>query len=160
MLCFGQLAPLQLHLTPTRATPTNPSHSHTPQCPRIVSLLAESFNPHVRYGAAMAVGIACAGSGGREAVALLESMIADSVDFVRQGVYIALSLVQLQQPEARVEGLRKRLAKAVADKHEETMARMGAAIATGARRRGGGVRGGGLPGARFGLSLGVALSCC
>ena len=49
-----------------------------------------------------------------------------------QGVYIALSLVLLQQPEARVEGLRKRLAKAVADKHEETMARMGAAIATGA----------------------------
>jgi 26S proteasome regulatory subunit N2 len=56
----------------------------TVQCPRIVSLLAESFNPHVRYGAALAVGIACAGSGGREAVALLESMVADSVDFVRQ----------------------------------------------------------------------------
>jgi hypothetical protein len=31
------------------------------QCPRIVGLLAESFNPHVRYGAAMAVGLACAG---------------------------------------------------------------------------------------------------
>lgn len=102
------------------------------QCPRIVALLAESFNPHVRYGAAMAVGIACAASGGREAVALLEAMAGDSVDFVRQGVYIALALVQLQQPEARVEPLRKRLAKAVADKHEETMARMGAAIATGA----------------------------
>ena len=64
------------------------SHSLRPplalQCPRIVSLLAESFNPHVRYGAAMAVGIACAGSGGREAVALLEGMMADAVDFVRQ----------------------------------------------------------------------------
>ncbi|GBF90265.1 26S proteasome non-ATPase regulatory subunit 1-like [Raphidocelis subcapitata] len=107
------------------------------QTPRIVALLAESFNPHVRYGAALAVGIACAGSGGREAVALLESMIADPVDFVRQGVYIALALVLLQQPEARVEGLRKRLAKAVADKHEETMARMGAAIATGILDAGG-----------------------
>lgn len=31
------------------------------QCPKIVALLAESFNPHVRYGAAMAIGIACAG---------------------------------------------------------------------------------------------------
>lgn len=31
------------------------------QCPKIVGLLAESFNPHVRYGAAMAVGLACAG---------------------------------------------------------------------------------------------------
>jgi hypothetical protein len=34
------------------------------QCPRIVGLLAESFNPHVRYGAAMAVGLACAGGWG------------------------------------------------------------------------------------------------
>jgi 26S proteasome regulatory subunit N2 len=33
------------------------------QCPAIVSLLAESYNPHLRYGAAMAVGIACGGSG-------------------------------------------------------------------------------------------------
>jgi hypothetical protein len=32
------------------------------QCPRIVALLAESFNPHMRYGAAMAVGLACAGA--------------------------------------------------------------------------------------------------
>ena len=35
------------------------------QCPRIVSLLSESYNPHVRYGAAMAVGIACASTGER-----------------------------------------------------------------------------------------------
>ena len=39
-------------------------HYRTPeQCPGVVSLLAESYNPHVRYGAAMALGIACAGSG-------------------------------------------------------------------------------------------------
>ncbi len=37
------------------------------QCPSVVSLLAESYNPHVRYGAAMALGIACAGTGLREA---------------------------------------------------------------------------------------------
>ena len=36
------------------------------QCPRIVSLLSESYNPHVRYGAAMAVGIACASTGDRD----------------------------------------------------------------------------------------------
>ena len=32
-------------------------------CPSVVSLLSESYNPHVRYGAAMALGIACAGTG-------------------------------------------------------------------------------------------------
>ncbi len=33
------------------------------QCPKLVSLLAESYNPHVRYGATLAVGISCAGTG-------------------------------------------------------------------------------------------------
>ena len=37
------------------------------QCPRIVSLLSQSYNPHVRYGAAMAVGISCSGTGSSSA---------------------------------------------------------------------------------------------
>ena len=36
----------------------NPSH-----VPRIVQLLSESYNPNVRYGAALALGISCAGTG-------------------------------------------------------------------------------------------------
>ena len=39
--------------------------------PKVVKLLAESYNPHVRYGATMAVGISCAGTGLREALDLL-----------------------------------------------------------------------------------------
>lgn len=35
------------------------------QCPSVVSLLSESYNPHVRYGAAMALGICCAGTGNK-----------------------------------------------------------------------------------------------
>lgn len=31
--------------------------------PRVVQLLAESYNPHVRYGATLALGISCAGTG-------------------------------------------------------------------------------------------------
>jgi len=37
----------------------------------MVELLAESYNPHVRYGATMALGIACAGTGLDEAIDLL-----------------------------------------------------------------------------------------
>lgn len=33
------------------------------QVPRLVQLLSESYNPHVRYGATFALGIACAGTG-------------------------------------------------------------------------------------------------
>jgi 26S proteasome regulatory subunit N2 len=33
------------------------------QVPRVVQLLSESYNPHVRYGSAMALGISCAGTG-------------------------------------------------------------------------------------------------
>jgi 26S proteasome regulatory subunit N2 len=33
------------------------------QVPRIVQLLSESYNPNVRYGATLALGISCAGTG-------------------------------------------------------------------------------------------------
>lgn len=45
----------------------------------------------MRYGAAMALGIACAGTGLREAIALLEPMAKfDPVNFVRQGALVSL----------------------------------------------------------------------
>lgn len=66
----------------------------------MVSLLAESYNPHVRYGAAMALGIACAGTGLKEAITLLEPMTNDPVNFVRQGSLIASAMVLIQQTEA------------------------------------------------------------
>lgn len=52
--------------------------------PRLVSLLAESFNAHMRFGSCLAIGISCAGTGSREAMDVLEPMMEDVVDFVRQ----------------------------------------------------------------------------
>lgn len=57
------------------------------QLPTIVALLADSFNPHVRYAAALAVGIGCAGTCSQAAVDLLLPMTQDTTDFVRQGRY-------------------------------------------------------------------------
>lgn len=79
----------------------------------------------------MAVGVSCAGTGLHEAQSVLEPLLKDSVDFVRQGALLALALVLMQQPESRLESFRAHLEKTLADKHEEVMCRMGAIMATG-----------------------------
>jgi len=66
------------------------------EVPKLVSLLSESYNPHVRYGAAMALGIACSGTGMKEAIELLDPLTKDQVPFVKQGAWIALSMVLIQ----------------------------------------------------------------
>lgn len=102
--------------------------------PRMVELLSESYNPHVRYGAAMALGISCAGTGLDEAIDLLEPMIKDPTDFVRQGALISLSMIMVQQNEAmnpKVGTIRKTLQKAIGDRHEDAMTKFGSAISMG-----------------------------
>lgn len=61
-------------------------------------------------------------------------MTRDPVDFVRQGALISLSMVLIQQNAAsssKVASVRELLAKTVADKHEDPMARFGGALAQG-----------------------------
>ncbi|KAJ8070163.1 hypothetical protein OCU04_000555 [Sclerotinia nivalis] len=102
--------------------------------PRMVELLSESYNPHVRYGAAMALGISCAGTGLDEAIDLLEPMMKDPTDFVRQGALISLAMIMVQQNEVmnpKVAEIRKTLKKVVADRHEDAMAKFGCALALG-----------------------------
>ncbi|PWA72886.1 26S proteasome regulatory complex, non-ATPase subcomplex, Rpn2/Psmd1 subunit [Artemisia annua] len=115
-------------------------YSEPEQTPRIVSLLSESYNPHVRYGAAMAVGISCAGTGLSEAISLLEPLTSDVTDFVRQGALIAMAMVMIQISEAsdsRVGAFRRQLEKIILDKHEDTMSKMGAILASGILDAGG-----------------------
>ncbi|GAO17895.1 hypothetical protein UVI_02030080 [Ustilaginoidea virens] len=102
--------------------------------PRMVELLSESYNPHVRYGSAMALGISCAGTGLDEAIDLLEPMMKDPTDFVRQGALIALSMIMIQQNDVmnpKVPSIRKTLKKVVGDRHEDAMTKFGAALALG-----------------------------
>ncbi|GAB0137973.1 proteasome regulatory particle base subunit [Epichloe bromicola] len=102
--------------------------------PRMVELLSESYNPHVRYGSAMALGISCAGTGLDEAIDLLEPMMKDPTDFVRQGALIALSMIMVQQNDVmnpKVSSIRKTLKKVVGDRHEDAMTKFGAALAVG-----------------------------
>ncbi|ERT00500.1 hypothetical protein HMPREF1624_03873 [Sporothrix schenckii ATCC 58251] len=102
--------------------------------PRMVELLSESYNPHVRYGSAMALGISCAGTGLDEAIDLLEPMMKDPTDFVRQGALIALAMILVQQNEAmnpKVAAIRKTLKKVVGDRHEDAMTKFGASLALG-----------------------------
>ena len=102
--------------------------------PRMVELLSESYNPHVRYGAAMALGISCAGTGLDLAIDLLEPMIKDPTDFVRQGALMALSMIMVQQNEVmnpKVGTIRKTLQKAIGDRHEDAMTKFGSAVSLG-----------------------------
>ncbi|KAF4623012.1 hypothetical protein D9613_001708 [Agrocybe pediades] len=104
------------------------------QVPRVVQLLSESYNPHVRCGATLALGIACAGTGSQDAIEILEPMTKDSVDFVRQGAFIALGMILVEQSEASSPSLaptRAKYTKVISDKHEDPMARFGAAIGQG-----------------------------
>ncbi|KAJ2585527.1 proteasome regulatory particle base subunit [Coemansia sp. RSA 1797] len=104
------------------------------QVPRMVELLSESFNPHVRVGAALALGIACAGSGSKPAIAILEPMLKDSVDFVVEGASIALAFILIQQNETyepKVAEVRKRFATIIETKNSEGVSKFGAAIAQG-----------------------------
>jgi len=68
------------------------------------------------------------------AVDLLEPMTHDPVDFVRQGAFIALSMILIQHTDAtssKTSAIRELLSKTVNDKHEDAMARFGASMAQG-----------------------------
>lgn len=109
--------------------------------PKLVQLLAESFNAHVRYGACLAVGVACAGTALKDAIDLLVPMLEDSVDFVRQGAMLSLAMVLQQTSEARspsVKKFRDQLHTIIADKYQPALAKSGAILATGILDAGGG----------------------
>ncbi|KAK6533789.1 proteasome regulatory particle base subunit [Orbilia ellipsospora] len=108
--------------------------------PRMVELLAESYNPHVRYGSALALGIACAGTGLDEALDLLQPMIKDTVEFVKQGALISIGMILAQHNETmnpKVAEFRKTFERILSDKTEDVLSKFGAAVALGLLDAGG-----------------------
>lgn len=111
--------------------------------PPLVALLAESYNAHVRYGSALALGIALAGQAcsdpGSEALTLLEAMHKDPVDFVRQGSLIASAMILMQQPDSHpaVKPFREKIASIVREKHQAQLTKVGAVTAHGLLDAGG-----------------------
>ncbi|SCU91574.1 LADA_0F10770g1_1 [Lachancea dasiensis] len=108
--------------------------------PRLVELLAESHNAHVRCGTAFALGISCAGRGLQAAVDLLLPLTKDPVDFVRQAAMISLSLILIQQTEktnGKVKEVNELFLSVISNKHQEGLAKFGACVAQGIMNAGG-----------------------
>jgi len=77
----------------------------------------------------------------KEGLDLLKPMLDDPVDYVRQGALLATSMLLMQScnhgAESRLTEHRKHLQKVISDKHEDTMAKYGAIIASGILDAGG-----------------------
>lgn len=103
--------------------------------PELVKLLLESFNPHVRYASCMAVGIAMAGTGDSDSIALLEPMLDDMTDYVRQGALMGTAMIYMQQSDTcngrKIRSFREKLSKIVSEKHHTNLSKMGAVAAAG-----------------------------
>lgn len=108
--------------------------------PRIVELLSESHNAHVRCGTAFALGISCAGRGLQAAVDVLEPLLKDPVDYVRQAAMIATSMILIQQTEKtnpKVKSVNEQFLNVIGNKHQEGLAKFGACVAQGIMNAGG-----------------------
>jgi len=128
--------------------------------PSLISLLSESYNPHVRYGACMALGIGCSSmvcffsiefgkqqtqhtpnikkklqGDPSEALKVLEPLLEDKTDFVKQAAMMATGMLLAQRrPEndSRAKRFREVIYKVASDtKSASTMSRMGAVLAAG-----------------------------
>lgn len=99
---------------------------------KVLSLLSESYNPHVRYGTAMALGISCAGSGNTNAFNILQPLLSDPNYLVRQAALLASSFIYSQttsNQDPKLAALKETLDKVTTDKDEHILVRFGGVIA-------------------------------
>lgn len=99
---------------------------------KVLSLLSESYNAHVRYGAAMALGISCAGTANSQAFTILQPLLTDNSYLVRQGALLASSLIYSQTTstqDPKLSVFKETLEKVVSDKDEHILVRFGGILA-------------------------------
>ena len=102
--------------------------------PGVIRLLSQSFNPHIRYGCAMAVGICSAGRVSDDVLGIVEPLLSDKTDFVRQSAMIAMSMIYMQADSKlhpKVEKFRQTLSTVISSKYEDVLVRFGAVLAQG-----------------------------
>lgn len=122
--------------------------SRDPQrLPSIIKLLAQSYNPAVRNGAALATAIAFSGSGNNEAIEIIKPLLKDEDPFVVQSAMISMALILQEQSDTAVpyckefrEFLRKKItkntARSIAVSRQEVV-QWGVSIAYGILNAGG-----------------------
>ena len=107
---------------------------------RTLLLLIDSYNPHVRYGCAMALGIAGVGSNNESVFKLLKPLLKDPVDFVKQGAAMAMGMVLIQTNEKEnkeVVEIMKQYEQKIQSKREGTLSYFGHIIGLGIMNCGG-----------------------
>lgn len=103
-------------------------------CLKTIGTLTKNCNPHVRYGAAIALGIACAGTGLQETIHLLLPLFKDLVNYVRQGALIASALIFIQPKRKNclyVNYFRSLYAQVITDIYADDVVKFGAILAQG-----------------------------
>ena len=108
---------------------------------KLLHMLATSYNSSVRHAVALSCGILGANSYDSAYIELIEKLIEDKVDFVRQAAGISLGLVsQLATPhlQPNLEKHRAFLLEKIMKKHETSIAKMGYILGLGLMGAGGG----------------------
>ena len=107
---------------------------------KVISLLSESYNSHVRYGAAMAIGISCAGTAKLNPYKIIQPLFQDPNYLVRQAALISSGLIFSQttsKQEAGIQTFLDNLEEVVNNKDEHVLIRFGGLLSKGLMELGG-----------------------
>lgn len=108
---------------------------------KLFEMLSTSYNHSVRHAVGLAAGIVGAASHDISFIKLLETLLEDKTDYVRQAAAIGLGLVCQQATPAllkNVEKIRENLMTKIYKKHESSIAKMGYIFGLGLMGAGGG----------------------